>query len=133
MGKQRRRASEVKKILQGYEQSGLTRRQYCSQIGLPVTTLDYYRTRWQGGRGRRQAEAPLAKQTLSLDEMRRNQNSLMRVELSAPAEPANPKDQAHASFTVALVQGQAPRIEISGARDFDEVLLGKLIRVVETA
>ena len=119
MGKERRSVSEVKKILQGYEESGLTRRQYCAQIGLPVTTFDYYRTRWQGGGGK-QAGAP--------------SNQLMRVELSAPAAPAAPQAKANAGFTVTLVvQGQARRIEISGGGDFDEVLLGKLIRVVETA
>jgi hypothetical protein len=132
MGKKRRSASEVRKMLQGYEESGLTRRQYCLQIGLPLTTLDYYRTRWQGGGGK-QAEAPLAKKAPPDDEMRRNQNPLMRVELSAPAEPATPEAKANAGFTVVLMQGRARRIEISSGRDFDEVLLGKLIRVVETA
>jgi hypothetical protein len=133
MGKQRRSASEVSKILQGYEESGLTRRQYCSEIGIPVTTFDYYRNRWQGGVGK-QAEAPLVNKALTNEEMRRNQNPLMRVELSAPAEPAAPEAKANADFAIALVvQGQARRIEIGGGRDFDEVLLGKLIRVVETA
>ena len=131
MGKERRSASEIRKILQGYEESGLTRRQYCSQIGLPMTTFDYYRTRWQGGGGK-QAEAPLAKNALPHEEMRLNR--LMRVELSAPAEPATPESKTHAGFTVALiVQGHARRIELGGGGDFDEVLLGKLIRVVETA
>ena len=133
MGKQRRSASEVKKILQGYEESGLTRRQYCSEIGIPVTTFDYYRNRWQGGGGK-QAEASLAKKALTNAEMRRSRNPLMRVELSTPAEPAAPQAKANADFAIALVvQGQTRRIEIGGGRDFDEVLLGKLIRVVETA
>jgi hypothetical protein len=133
MGKQRRSASEVRKILQGYEESGLTRRQYCSGIGIPMTTFDYYRNRWQGGGGK-QAEASLANKALTNEEMRRNQNPLMRVELSGPAEPAAPEAKANADFAIALVvQGQARRIEIGGGRDFDEVLLGKLIRVVETA
>jgi hypothetical protein len=131
MGKERRSASEIGKILEGYDESGLTRRQYCAQIGLPVTTFDYYRNRWQGGSGK-QAGAPSTKNALPYDEMRLNR--LMRVELSTPTEPATQESKAHAGFTVALiVQGQARRIEIGGGRDFDEVLLGKLIRVVETA
>ena len=132
MGKERRSASEVRKILQGYEESGLTRRQYCAQIGLPMTTFDYYRNRWQGGVGK-QAEAPLANRVLPHDEMRLNR--LMRVELSTPAAPAAPEAKGNADFTIALVHGQPRRIEIggNGGRDFDEVLLGKLIRVVETA
>lgn len=132
MGKERRSASEVKKILQGYEESGLTRRQYCAQIGIPVTTFDYYRTRWQGGG--KQAEVPSTKNALPLPQAETRLNRLMRVELSAPAEPATLESDTHAGFIVTLiVQGQPRRIEIGGGRDFDEGLLGKLIRVVETA
>ena len=134
MGKERRSASEIRKILQGYEEGGLTRRQYCLQIGLPVTTFDYYRNRWQGGGGGKEAETPVAKQPLPQDELRRNRNPLVRVELSAPAEAPATKVKANAGFTVALAgQGHPRRIEIGGGRDFDEVLLGKLIRVVESA
>ena len=79
MGKERRSASEIREILQGYEESGLTRRQYCSQIGLPVTTFDYYRNRWQGGGGK-EAEAPSAKQFLPQDELRRIFDPFMRGE-----------------------------------------------------
>lgn len=31
--------------MRGYEESDLSRREYCRQIGIPVTTLDYYRQR----------------------------------------------------------------------------------------
>ena len=134
MGKERRSASEVRKILQGYKESGLTRRQYCAQIGIPVTTFDYYRSRWQGGGGRA-AAAPLeTKNAPAGEHTRGNQSPLMRVELSAPInELLSTKATGNADFTIALVQGQARRIEIGGGRDFDEVLLSKLIRVVETA
>jgi hypothetical protein len=30
----------------GYERSGLARREYCRRRGVPVTTFDYYRLRW---------------------------------------------------------------------------------------
>ena len=33
------------KILEAYERSGLTRSQFCQQIGIPTTTFDYYRRR----------------------------------------------------------------------------------------
>jgi hypothetical protein len=38
-------AAEATRILDGYERSSLTRRDYCKQVGIPVTTLDYYRRR----------------------------------------------------------------------------------------
>ena len=38
-------AAEGARLLAGYEHSGLTRRDYCKQVGIPVTTLDYYRRR----------------------------------------------------------------------------------------
>ena len=38
-------AAEATRILDGYERSSLTRRDYSKQVGIPVTTLDYYRRR----------------------------------------------------------------------------------------
>ncbi len=32
-------------MMTGYEQSGLTRQEYCRQRNIPVTTFDYYRHR----------------------------------------------------------------------------------------
>jgi hypothetical protein len=32
-------------MLAGYEESGLSRQEYCRRAGIPVTTLDYYRQR----------------------------------------------------------------------------------------
>ena len=29
-------------LAQGYQTSGLSRREYCQQVGIPKTTLDYY-------------------------------------------------------------------------------------------
>jgi len=34
---------EVRRMVEGYAQSGMTRRQYCAKHNLPVTTLDYWR------------------------------------------------------------------------------------------
>ncbi|MBI2679779.1 MAG: hypothetical protein HYX25_02085 [Candidatus Solibacter usitatus] len=38
-------AAEAARLLEGFDRSGLTRRDYCEQAGIPVTTLDYYRRR----------------------------------------------------------------------------------------
>ena len=41
----KRTAEEIERLLQGYEESGLSRQQYCQREGIPVTTFDYYRQR----------------------------------------------------------------------------------------
>jgi hypothetical protein len=38
-------AEDKARLAAGYETSGLSRREYCQQTGLPITTLDYYRHR----------------------------------------------------------------------------------------
>jgi len=35
--------SEVRRIVEGYTKSGMTRRQYCEKHNIPITTLDYWR------------------------------------------------------------------------------------------
>ena len=37
--------AEVARLLNGYERSGLTRRAYCAEAGIAVTTLDHHRRR----------------------------------------------------------------------------------------
>ncbi len=37
--------AELTRLLDGYERSELTRREYCAEAGIPVTTFDYYRRR----------------------------------------------------------------------------------------
>lgn len=41
-------------MVAGYRESGLTRKAYCRELGIAVTTLDYYLRR-QGERARKQA------------------------------------------------------------------------------
>src|SRR5260370_39577119 len=41
----RRSVEEVERLVSGYQQSGLTRQEYCLSQGIAVTTLDYYRRR----------------------------------------------------------------------------------------
>ena len=38
-------SDEAHRLLEGYERSGLSQRAYCQQIGIPVSTFDYYRRR----------------------------------------------------------------------------------------
>ena len=38
-----RSEEEIGELLAGYERSGQTRREYCEQRGVAVTTFDYYR------------------------------------------------------------------------------------------
>jgi len=44
MGKQRS-ANDVRGILREFENSGLTRREFCRRHGIALTTLDYWRRR----------------------------------------------------------------------------------------
>ena len=43
MGKRSRRASEMQRMVDEFRASGLTRRAFCSQRGIAVTTFDYWR------------------------------------------------------------------------------------------
>lgn len=43
---------EIRRIVEGYAQSGLTRREYCQKHNIPITTLDYWRRRIQTSRPR---------------------------------------------------------------------------------
>ncbi len=47
--KRGRNAEEIQRIVEGYRTSGLSRRQYCEQVGIGVSTLDYYLTRERKG------------------------------------------------------------------------------------
>ena len=39
----KRNGEERRRMVEEYERSGLTRREYCAQAGIPVTTLDAWR------------------------------------------------------------------------------------------
>jgi transposase-like protein len=34
---------EIRRIVEGYAPSGMTRREYCEKHNIPITTLDYWR------------------------------------------------------------------------------------------
>ena len=45
MATTRRSAEEVQQLLDEFRESGETRTAFCRRLGIPVTTLDYYRCR----------------------------------------------------------------------------------------
>jgi hypothetical protein len=47
MGKPAARGSEMRRVVEEFRASGLTRREFCRQRAMPVTTLDYWRQRIQ--------------------------------------------------------------------------------------
>jgi hypothetical protein len=44
MGKPTDRRSEMRRVVEEFLSSGLTRREFCSQRGIALTTFDYWRT-----------------------------------------------------------------------------------------
>jgi len=51
MGKQKRSADDIRRRIEEFHSSGLTRREFCQRHRIPVTTLDYWR-RTQSGQAR---------------------------------------------------------------------------------
>jgi hypothetical protein len=47
MGKQRRSAADIRRMIKEFQSSGETRREFCQRRHIPVTTLDYWRRRAQ--------------------------------------------------------------------------------------
>ena len=90
---QKKTAEEVDRLLKGYEESGLSRQEYCQREGMPVTRLDYYRQR-----SRRRAAV----------KRRAAVSGLVKVKLEpAPVE-------AHRVFILTLANGR--RIESTSDR-----------------
>ena len=92
-------------MMTGYEQSGLTRRDYCQQRGIPLSTFAYYRHQHRQ-KGRKPALVAV------------------RLETSESARPAWSESSA-----MAVVLRNGRRIEV--ARGFVEAELGRLLRLVE--
>ena len=106
MAKARARTQqEVEQMIAAYEQSGLTRREYCEQQKIPLTSFDYYRHRYR-------------KQTTS-------SRQLVRLELQ---EPRGAEDESK-GFSLLLSKGR--RIETNWS--YSEQDLARLIRTVEAA
>ena len=102
--KRKRSVEEIEHLLEGYKKSGLTRRQYCEQQGIPLTTLDYYhRTH--------------AKQTAS----KPPSPGLIKVTVKASA------GEESIGFTLMLGNGRS----IVCAWGYEEAQLVRLIRITE--
>ena len=103
-----RTPEEVSRLLSEFEQSGLSQGKYCKQLGIPVTTFDYYlrRRRLKGQRVPAAATQHLVK---------------------VKVESAQPDQQRTSGFTLVLANGR--RIESNWS--FAEADLARLIRIVE--
>ena len=107
----RRTPEEIDQLLAGYEESGSSRRQYCDQVGIAVTTLDYYRQR-----------------QLKAGRVQRRRTGLMRVKLAGNGPPDKREPEAK-GFALVLANGR----RIEGNWSFAEQDLARLIRIVEAA
>jgi hypothetical protein len=104
VGKETERSAEMRRVLEEFKASGLSRQEFCQERNIPPTTLDYWRGK-HGVDSRKQARRP----------------RMVAVKVTH-AEPA-------AQFTLSLANGR--RIESSWR--FVEVELARLIRVAESA
>jgi hypothetical protein len=105
MGKETKRSGEMRRMLEEYQASGLSRRAFCEQRRMPLTTFDYWQ-REHADKARKEAKRP----------------RLVKVEVSA-SEPSG-------QFTLSLANGR--RIE-STSWQFADVELARLIRIAESA
>ncbi len=98
----RRSVEEVERLVSGYQQSGLTRQEYCLSQGIAVTTLDYYRRRKRSKSG-----TP----------------KLLPVQVeAAPVQSAGER-----GFALVLVNGR----RIESPWSFGEAELARVIRIAE--
>jgi len=107
MKEETKRSAEMRQVLEEYKASGLSRRAFCEQRGMALTTLDYW-VRDLGQKATKQAQAPRAR--------------LVKVEVAAASATSG-------VFTVRVTNGR--RIESSWS--YTDAELARLIRVVESA
>jgi hypothetical protein len=48
MGQQTQRSAEMKRVVEEYSASGLSRKQFCEQRGIALTTFDYWQRELRG-------------------------------------------------------------------------------------
>jgi hypothetical protein len=104
MGQETKRSSEMRRMLEEYAASGLGRREFCQQRGIPLTTLDYWR-REHAVKARKQGQRP----------------RMVKVEVAV--------SEATGQFILSLANGR--RIESSWR--FADAELARLIRIAESA
>jgi len=98
------RSQQMRQMLEEYKTSGLSRREFCQQRSIPVTTFDY----WRGKDGVKFGKPVRGTQ-------------LVKVEVAA--------SEITGQFTLSLANGR--RIESSWR--FAEADLARLIRIAESA
>ena len=104
MGKETERSAEMRRVLEEYAASGLTRREFCRQRSIALTTFDYWR--------REHAMKPRKQE---------RQARMVKVEVAS--------SEVIGQFTLSLANGR--RIESSWR--FAEAELARLIRIAESA
>jgi hypothetical protein len=104
VGQETKRSIEMRRMLEEYKASGLSRREFCQQGGIALTTFDYWR-REHGMQARKQTRRP----------------PMVAVEV-VHAEAAS-------LFMLSLANGR--RIECSWR--FADAELARLIRIAESA
>ena len=104
MGKPTERSEQMKRMLEEYKASGLSRQEFCQQRSVPLTTFDYWR-REHAGKTQKQTKRA----------------RLVKVEVAA--------SEVSGQFTLSLANGR--RIETSWR--FAEAELARLIRIAESA
>jgi hypothetical protein len=105
---QKRSAEQVEQLMREYEASGLTRREYCERIGMPMSTFDYYRQR--------------ASRKAAAQRRATSKRALVKVEIEHDTA------QPQGAFTLVLRNGR----RIESAWSFSEQDLERLIRLAET-
>jgi hypothetical protein len=118
--------AKVDAILAGYQASGLTRRQYCQRVGIPLSTFDYYKRRARQLREREEAH-PTASTATAPQRQR-----LVRVKIEKLTKIQTPLE-ATANKSAGFVLTLANSRRIESTWDFLEQNLLKLIRTVEAA
>ena len=104
MGRETRRSAEMRQVLEEYAASGLSRREFCQQRGIALTTFDYWR-RAHAVKPGRKTRRP----------------RMVAVEVAHGEPPP--------SFALSLANGR--RIECSWR--FADAELARLIRIAESA
>ena len=98
------RSQQMRRMLEEYRASGLSRQEFCQQRSIALTTFDYWR-REHGAKPGKQARPP----------------RLVRVEVAA--------SETAGQFTLSLANGR--RIESSWR--FADAEMARLIRIAESA
>lgn len=104
MRKETKRSAEMRRMVEEYGASGLSRREFCEQRRLALTTFDYWRREHSGQSGKQGKRA-----------------RLVRVEVAA--------SEGAGQFTLSLANGR--RIESSWR--FADAEMARLIRIAESA